>query len=110
MLPWNDLDEAKASEAQPPGQSACSTSTTVTVGQRAINSQSVRRTASQSRPERRSNDGQPILKPVQITRKPHPDLQFLVGNGDSNPRPLACHRNAPGFTGCSVPSRVSGSC
>ena len=60
MLPWNDLDEAKASEAQPPGQSACSTSTTVTVGQRAINSQSVRRTVSQSRPEttvkRRSTD------------------------------------------------------
>src|ERR1017187_7452985 len=88
MLPWNDLDEAKASEAQPPEQSDCSTSTTVTVGQRAINSQSVRRTASQSRPERRSNDGRPILNPVQMTRKPHPELLFLVGYGDSSPRPL----------------------
>ena len=97
MLPWNDLDEAKASEAQPPGQSACSTSTTVTVGQRAVNSQSVRRTARQSRPERRSNDGQPISNPVQMTRKPHPDLLFLVGYGDSSPRPLACYESLTSF-------------
>jgi hypothetical protein len=33
----------------------------------------------------------------------------LWSYGDSNPRPLACHRNAPGFTGCSLPSRGSGS-
>ena len=52
-----------------PHAPACSTSTAVTAGQGAINSQFVRLTASQSRPERRSNDGQAILEPVQIARK-----------------------------------------
>ena len=39
-----------------PHAPACSTSTAVTAGQGAINSQFVRLTASQSRPERRSNE------------------------------------------------------
>ena len=72
---------------------ACSMSTTVTVDPRAVNGQFVRLGASQSRPERRSNSGQPILKSIQMALEPHSDLVLRVGwsYGDSNPRPLACH-------------------
>ena len=44
----------------------------------AIEGQSVRLTAGQRRPERRSNDGQPILKPIQMAPGLHSDLGFLV--------------------------------
>src|ERR1019366_8191672 len=74
-----------------PHAPACSTSTAVTAGQGAINSQFVRLTASQSRPERRSNDGQAILEPVQIAWKCTLTWYYEWSYGDSNPRPLACH-------------------
>src|ERR1019366_7840930 len=58
---------ATAAGPEPPPDGAppaCSTSTAVTPVRRAIESQSVRLSASESRPPRRSNHGQTILRPI----------------------------------------------
>jgi hypothetical protein len=57
---------------------ACSTSTTVTADHRVINSQFMWLSVIPSRPERRSDDGQPILEPVQMDPEPYPDLVLWV--------------------------------
>src|ERR1039457_2981893 len=57
---------------------ACSTSPRVTPAWRVIEGQSVRFNARESRPPRRSNDGQTILEDIQMTLKPCSDLAFLV--------------------------------
>src|ERR1019366_965502 len=75
-------ERALSGESQPRlkarEQPACSTTTTVMADQSAIKSQSVRLTASQSCPERRSDDGQPILEPIRMAPKSRSDLGFLV--------------------------------
>ena len=65
-------------DTQARGQPACSTTTTVLADQSAIKSQSMRLAASQSCPERRSNDGQPILESIRMTPEPPSELEFLV--------------------------------
>jgi hypothetical protein len=54
--------------------SACSTSISRTSDRHAIESQSVPLSASFTRPERRSDDGQTILKVFRADQKPGPDL------------------------------------
>src|ERR1019366_2798356 len=57
---------------------ACSANTAPGSARPAIEGQSVRLSAGQQRPERRSNDGQPILKPTRMASGQHSDLEFLV--------------------------------
>jgi hypothetical protein len=46
----------------------------------------VRLRAGQRRPERRSDDGQPILKPIRMAPDLHSDLEFLVELRGFEPR------------------------
>jgi len=57
---------------------ACSTNTTVMPTQHAGQEQSVRLSANQTRPPRRSNDGQAILKAIQLGLETCSDLVFRV--------------------------------
>ena len=81
----------KPAGAQTHGQPACSTTTTFMADQRAIKSQSVRLTASQSRPERRSNDGQPILEPNHMSPEPRSDLVLRVELWGFEPQTSCMH-------------------
>src|ERR1035438_6870960 len=65
-----DSSQFLGQDARPPRQTgslSCSTSVTTTSNRRAAESRSVRLSANSPRPERRSDDGQRILKP----RWPH---------------------------------------
>jgi hypothetical protein len=89
--------------------SLCSTSVSPMSNRRAIEGRFVRLSASSLRPERRSDDGQMILKMARADPKPPLTWQYASPLTESNRRPSPYHLEFPRFTSRPRVPQASGS-